>query len=116
MLGERFWILNCKEIENLIPLEILKEIVKDEFAKAEKDAGLIDYAKYSASKEGLGKYLDELLGKDEFASETGTLKGKVNFCEKAFELMALSDFQWQLTPQLNELCDKIYEFVLKQNE
>jgi predicted ATPase len=116
MLGERFYILNCKEIENLIPPEVLKEIVKDEFKRADKDVDLIDYSKYSVSEEGLGRYLDKLLGKDEFASESGTVKGKVNFCEKAIELMAQSDFEWKLTTPLNELCEKIYQFILKQNE
>jgi hypothetical protein len=116
ILGDRFCVLNCKEIENLIPPEVLKEIVKAEFAKAGKNVELIDYAKYSVSEEGLGKYLDVLLEKDEFASETGSLKGKVNFCEKAIELMTRSDFQWQLTPPLNGLCEKIYQFILKQNE
>jgi predicted ATP-dependent endonuclease of OLD family len=115
MLGDRFFILECKEIENLIPSEVLKEIVKDEFKKADKDVNLIDYSRYSLSGGGLGKYLDELLGRDEFASATGTVKDKVNFCEKAFELMARSDFQWQLTPPLNALCEKVYKFVLNQN-
>jgi hypothetical protein len=92
-------------------------MVKDEFAKAGKDVGVIDYAKYSKSEDGLGKYLDGLLDRKEFsAKETSTLKGKVKFCEKSFELMSQTDFQWQLTPALNELCEKVYQFILKQNE
>jgi hypothetical protein len=85
MLVERFYILNCKEIENLIPPEILKEMIIGEFESAGKSIDLVDYSKYSTSEEGLGKYLDDLLGKGEFASETGTLKKRVNFCEEAFD-------------------------------
>jgi hypothetical protein len=115
MLGERFFILNCKEIENLIPPEILKELAKDEFERAEKEIEKIDYAAYSKSEKGLGQYLDDLLGQKNFATETGTLKDKVNFCEKAIHLMARSDFEWALTPELTELCSRLYKFIKEQN-
>lgn len=116
MLGDRFHILECKEIENLIPAEVLKRLIKDEFIKAGKDVEKIDYSKYSESEYGLGKYLDELLGKVEFASETGTLKSKVNFCERAVEIMGQTDFDWRLNPQLEALCEKIHQFIQKQNQ
>ena len=86
MLVERFYILNCKEIENLIPPEILKEMIIGGVEATSKSIDLVDYSKYSTSEEGLGKYLDDLLGKGEFAlEETGTLKKGVNFCEEAFD-------------------------------
>lgn len=115
MLGDRFYVLSCKEIENLLPPEVLKEVVKEAFRDANRDVEAIDYAQYSTSHEGIGKYLDGLLGKEHFASETGTLKSKVNFCEKAFDLMTRPDFEWQLTPPLTDLCEKLRQFVLKQN-
>jgi hypothetical protein len=68
MLGDRFHILECKEIENLIPAEVLKELVNDEFKKADQGVEKINYAKYSTSDRGLGKYPDALLGKEKFAS------------------------------------------------
>lgn len=115
MLGDRFQILECKEIENLLPAEVLKELTKDEFARAGKDANSIAYETYCTSKEGLGSYLDKLLGKNCFASDSGTIRSKVNFCEKAVEIMARKEFRWELTPPLKELCKKIHQFVAAQN-
>lgn len=115
MLGNRFFILQCKEIENLIPEEVLKRLVDDEFRRQKKDVEKIEYAKYSTGERGLGKYLDGLLDEKVFGSETGTLKSKVNFCERAVELMSQSDFQWNLTPPLEKLCEEIYNFIEQQN-
>jgi hypothetical protein len=116
MLGERFHILECKEIENLIPVEVLKELVRDEFKAKNKDVELIKYSKYSTDKIGIGAYLDKLLEDKLFGSDTGTVKSKVNFCEKAVEIMARPDFKWELPPPLLELCKKVYQFILKQNQ
>lgn len=116
MLGDRFHVLPCKEIENLIPVEILREIVKEEFVGAGKDVGMINYSKYSTSEKGLGAYLDKLLGKDVFGAESGTIKGKVNFCEKAIEIMGRTDLKWELTEPLKELCNKVYQFIEAKNK
>jgi hypothetical protein len=117
MLEDRFFILSCKEIENLIPAEIVRELVKEEFEKAgkAKDFEKIAYEKYSTSEQGLGKYLDRIWGAQKFAAENGTLKNKVNFCERAVSLMSEPSFNWQLTAPINDLCEKVYEFILKQN-
>jgi hypothetical protein len=115
MLGNRFCVLKCKEIENLIPAEVLKELVKDQFEARNRNVQKIDYADYSTRYSGLGEYLDSLLKKKTFGEPTGTLKNKINFCEKAVELMQRPDFEWKLTPALTELCSRVYKFISKQN-
>jgi len=116
-LGDRFHILPCKEIENLLPEAILKKLVKEKFTKMNKEIDQIKYEDYS-KKVGLGKYLDRLLGlkeKSEFSTNSGTVKNKVAFCEKAIDLMKNNELEWSLTPEISSLCEKLYNFIEKQN-
>lgn len=122
MLGDRFIILPCKEIENLIPIEILKEIVTKKFEANKVSTDQLIYKDYSGSKDGLGKYLDDLLGLEGdnklFSSETGTIVSnkKVGFCKVAVKAMNDPAIEWTLTPKLKELCESIFNHVEEQNQ
>ena len=64
MLGEKkFFTLDVKEIENLIPVEVLKKLVKTNFNKYGGDINLIKYEDYAEEgiKVGLGEYLERFL-------------------------------------------------------
>ena len=78
MLGKKFEVLDCKEIENLLPIEILRELANSTFKKHGKDVNSLDYDKYSKPGIGLGSYLDELLelkkGESSFSAQSGTIK------------------------------------------
>lgn len=113
MLGDRFHILSAKEIENFIPEELLKAVVKDDFESRGVGFDSIKYQKYSKSQTGLGSYLDHLLKEDHFAAKSGTVKNKIRFCEKVID--AMKKTEWQLPAELEELCGKIYGFIESQN-
>lgn len=119
MIGDRFEVLKCKEMENLIPQEVLRYIVKDKFEKHHMSVDRIDYDSYSQSMNGLGCYLNSILslreGESAFATESGTIKNKIEFCQKATSLMNDPGFEWSLTSPLRELCEKIFEHILKSN-
>jgi AAA15 family ATPase/GTPase len=116
MLGDRFLILPVKEIENLIPPEVLKQIVADKFQEHGKDTDLIRYEDYFKEEVELGAYLDSLLdlsvGETVFAAESGTIKGKTSFCEKAVRIMSDPEFEWKLTPDLEGLCERVFDHIL----
>jgi len=119
MLGDNFEVLQCKELENLIPLEILIELIQDKFSKHGGDVSKLRYSDYSKLKgKGLGRYLDDKLKllkkKTVFATKSGTVKSKVDFCKKAVDLM--SDEDWKLTPPLKDLCEKIFTHIQQQNQ
>ena len=119
MLGDKLVVLDCKEIENLLPLELLKELVKPTFQERGKDINKLKYDIYSKSPEGIGRYLDELLelkqSESEFSAESGTIKNKVSFCNNAIAIMNDPDFDWSLTAELTELCSKVFDHILKHN-
>lgn len=59
MLGDRFLILETKEIENLIPLEVLKEAVAKKFQERDKNTELIKYEDYAKEDTPIGRYLNQ---------------------------------------------------------
>jgi len=99
MLGESFYALEVKEIENLIPVEILQKVVKrfKKFQEYGGDINLIKYQEYAKLEISIGEYLDKILTlpteKTLFADRYGTLtsyyKGK--FCDYAVEIMKDSE-------------------------
>jgi hypothetical protein len=79
-LGERFIKLPGKEIENLIPPELLKcQITHDHTTPCKGslenvDLNMIDYAGYGHSEVGLGRYLADTVGIDKYKGvSSGTL-------------------------------------------
>ena len=130
-LGKRFLMLNCKEIENLIPSDVLKETAIRTFngmqsgTKEKLDINALDgvaNSNYSASMEGVGYHLDQLFGLDckikgarrVFAESSGTIKRKGEFCKKA--IIVMGEIEWELTNALNELCKKIFDHILSCNQ
>ncbi len=120
MLGDRFYLLEVKEIENLLPVEILREIVANKFENHQGDINSINYKNYSKPKIALGKYLDSLLPqpleKPVFAEKSGTIKAKGTFCDDAVKL--IQDPKWSLKnyPKIKSLCQKIFDHIITQNK
>jgi hypothetical protein len=116
MLGDRFLILPVKEIENMMPPEVLKEVVADKFQERGTNYEQIRYEDYAKENLGLGSYLDSLLALRPadavFAAESGTVKNKTSLCEKAVEVMSSPEFDWRLTPDLEGLCKKVFDHIL----
>jgi hypothetical protein len=145
MLGDdKFFPLDVKEIENLIPLEVLQKLVEANFKRYGGDINSIKYEDYAEKgiKVGLGEYLEKfLLSKPSkppkkskksqsnmekpenevnelivvYKADSGTIKSKINFCEKAIKIMEDPNFSWKLTDKLEELCKAIFEHIKSQN-
>ncbi|MFF7861467.1 ATP-dependent nuclease [Pseudomonas monteilii] len=129
-LGMNLYVLGCKEIENLIPRDVIIRTAKNIFSKMRADkinglsANMLDdlSLKIGGSYSGIGYHLDRALGlpgkgkncRRVFAEESGTIKNKVKFCIAAVDEMNASD--WSMSSQLNELCSKIFEHILAQND
>jgi AAA15 family ATPase/GTPase len=130
-LMERFHTLPGKEIENLLPLNIIEETARKIFdRKKGKTTDGLDVSdlkkvlrrEISSSPYGIGYHLDQCLGLKGrgkqntrvFADESGTIKDKVKFCREAIEVM--DTVEWVLPESLQELCAKIYAHILTFNE
>ncbi|WP_336355395.1 AAA family ATPase [Pseudomonas granadensis] len=129
-LQGRFHLLPCKEIENLLPLNVIEETAKRLFQrkKSKTTAGLeisnlgkILKKAISTSEHGIGYHLDKCLGlqgrgasaRRVFADESGTINEKVKFCREAVEVMRTTE--WVLSDAAKELCEKIYAHIIAFN-
>ncbi|KAA3606172.1 MAG: hypothetical protein DWQ06_01620 [Calditrichaeota bacterium] len=114
---EKVIVLDCKEIENLIPEELLKRHKKVISEFGEK-LGEIKISEYSQRKTiGIGGYLDKKLKKTNTFSDTqtGTVKNKVKFCEQIVEDARNNFDSWKLPNELKELCKNIFEHIRQAN-
>lgn len=115
ILGERLIILPCREVENLLPYKVIKEVVMEYENNSELELKEFGYDKYQ--NEYLGRFIeDKMLKKSPsrkggYKAESGTLKDKVKFCEKA-----LTKIKYEELPNsTKEIIQGIYKFVYAQN-
>ncbi|MCA8992060.1 MAG: AAA family ATPase [Planctomycetaceae bacterium] len=125
-LGDRFYKLACREIENLLKPDAITKVIRD----YEKDESLKlrTFKEEDYASELLGHFIQNHVLPDDgkfiskrvrkktnqpYAAESGTLKNKPDFCTKALAHIKtredISDEAW-------ELCEKLYEFISKSNK
>ncbi|OBU30960.1 AAA family ATPase [Photobacterium kishitanii] len=126
-LGEGFYLLTWKEIENYIPYSILIETAKQRWSTFNQNTNCsidrfcnIEQKRFEKNNEGIGHILEFYVDKPTeldrkfYRDKSGTIKDKVKFCHTAIKVM--SEDNWQLTPQLRELCKKIWDHIEVHNK
>ncbi|MBE1275641.1 AAA family ATPase [Enterovibrio baiacu] len=128
-LGDNFELLEWKEIENYIPHNILIDTAKrrwDTF-NGKKESTIERFSNiqegiFEHETHGIGRILERYVDKKPtslerkfYSDDSGTIKDKVKFCRTAVEIMNDPETQWELTPQLSSLCEKIWDFIEKHN-
>lgn len=127
-LGEAFYLLEYKEIENFIPFDILIETAKArwETFKQRTDSNIDRFENmkeelFKSNRYGIGEVLERYVDKADglerkfYADKSGTIKDKVKFCHTAISLMNESD-DWKLTPELTSLCETVWDFIESHNQ
>jgi len=114
-LQERYYCLPCKEIENILHPIVIEKVVKEyEGTDKIKFKTKLTASAYKSKK--LGEYLNLNLvnrqRKAGYASDSGTINDKVNFCRKAICQMKSID---DMTPESIDMCEQIYDFIKKHN-
>ncbi|KTB86286.1 ATP synthase [Pseudomonas syringae pv. syringae PD2766] len=129
-LKERFCLLPAKEIESLLPLDVILKTALRLFSRKQAKTKIDldpDNLKKILSRDvvnspyGIGYHLDRCLGlkgkggnvRRLFADESGTVSDKVKFCREA--LLVMSEDEWVMPMALDELCVKIYSHVSEFN-
>ncbi|MCH5152251.1 MAG: AAA family ATPase [Clostridiales bacterium] len=115
-LGENFYELTVKEIENLITQETLRKVLIVQNPKKEKEINKAFDVKYDFEHESLGEFVDLLFTNDEikkYAAESGTIKNKLAFCKTVIEVTKDYD---DLSDEAKKLTEKVYTFIKKNNE
>ncbi|NOJ22198.1 AAA family ATPase [Vibrio coralliilyticus] len=125
-LGQGFYLLEWKEIENYIPHRILIETARRRWEtfnqRSEcsiKRFANIEQDRFEKVDQGVGGILERFVDKkkglerDFYKDKSGTIKDKVKFCQTAIKTM--EDQEWKLTPPLNELCEAIWVHIEANN-
>lgn len=127
-LGEAFYLLEYKEIENFIPFDILIDTAKArwETFKQRTDSNIDRFENmkeelFKSNRYGIGEVLERYVDKADglerkfYSDKSGTIKDKVKFCHTAISLMNESD-DWKLTPELTSLCETVWDFIESHNQ
>ncbi|MDN3487354.1 AAA family ATPase [Pseudoalteromonas sp. APC 3224] len=127
-LGEAFYLLEYKEIENFIPFDILIDTAKArwETFKQRTDSNIDRFENmkeelFKSNRYGIGEVLERYVDKADglerkfYSDKSGTIKDKVKFCHTAILLMNESD-DWKLTPELTSLCETVWDFIESHNQ
>lgn len=122
-LGDRYYCLKCREIENLLTPEVLVNVIK---SYGESDENITIPSSQSAYKIAkLGEYIEDTILKDKsktkrktknkerpYSSESGTIKDKIPFAKNAIKNINTID---DLSDEAKDICEKIYNFIKSNN-
>jgi hypothetical protein len=114
-LNERFHLLECKEIENLLRSHVLKKVVTS-YEKSEPTFKPVQRKDYATKP--LGAFIEnELLAgtktrKGSYAADNGAVTDKVNFCDKA--IVAIGSYD-DLCEEAKQIAKKLYDFIAANN-
>jgi hypothetical protein len=114
-LQKRLIVLPCRESENLLPYAVIKEVVLEYEKVPERELPSFEYCQYQHSY--LGQFIEnEMLSgnfsrKGGYKADSGTLKGKVDFCERALKKLEYAT----LPPSTQKVIHDIYNFICSQN-
>ncbi|MBT2278840.1 AAA family ATPase [Priestia megaterium] len=117
-LGERYYCLDCKEIENVLSAETIKSVISS-YEKVTIDELKLRkaFTEECYKNKSLGTYIDEVLinkqRQGNYASASGTVSDKVGFCKRAISSIKTVD---DLTEEGKLLCEKLYNFIASNND
>ena len=125
--------LECKEIENTLPTNIIIATAKDKFSRMQNDTKdgfdieTLDSTtlNFYHPSNGIGRILDNNIrlagtktkdGKTKycFGESSGTIKDKLGFCRLALSMMEQES--WELTSSAKALCEKIFQHIERCNQ
>lgn len=126
MLQDRFHLLPGKEIENLIPIGLLKAFAKtqlgDQFAWKDEESDL------PPREWGVGAFLDQMTGKagqftkrgrskgaSEKSPNAATIRQKGPLCDFVVAQLKDPSTPWILPKEVKELCEKVFRHISQEN-
>ncbi|MCK4872564.1 MAG: ATP-binding protein [Phycisphaerales bacterium] len=115
VLGDRYHVLKCREIENLLTPAVIKAVLH---SYGEEDAALNNFGQEDYANEPLGEFIESQVLKAQkkrrgsYAAPPGTLNDKQSFARKA--LAHLNDIS-DMSEVAKNLTEQVYGFICKQN-
>lgn len=115
VLQDRLIVLPGREVENLLPYKVIKEVVIE--YEREENLAVPDFEHDSYQDKYLGEFIEGEMLKEKtsrrggYKAQSGTIKSKVDFCEKAVVKINYVDL-----PEVTQgIVQQIYEFIRSQN-
>ncbi|PGE73512.1 hypothetical protein, partial [Bacillus toyonensis] len=125
-LGDRYYCLECKEIENILSEDILREVIaeyENGTSKTEKSPlehlSNKDFTQKDYKNKSLGTYIDSLFSEEarkrrgSYAAKSGTIVNKLDFCKRSINHISTYD---QLSEEAQKLSQVLYDFIKMNNE
>lgn len=117
VLGERYYCLECREIENIISLDVLKNVIAKYENELPEDVGYnSDFSMEDYADVPIGSFIESVLinkkRRGSYSSASGTISNKVDFCKKAINEMKSYD---DLSEEAKVLVEKLYKFIDSNN-
>ncbi|MES5896647.1 AAA family ATPase [Bacillus cereus group sp. RP43] len=118
-LKDRFYCLECREIENILSKQVLLKVIAD-YEKVEEEELDLEFKKVFTEEnyrnEYLGEFIEDKLPKKNrkgsYSYGPGTINEKQSFCKKAIsKINSIED----LSSEAIKLCEKIYKFIKDNN-
>ncbi|MFK4426062.1 AAA family ATPase [Bacillus sp. RC51] len=119
VLGERYYCLECKEIENILSAETIKKVIAEYEKSTLEHLNNEDFAQEEYKNEHLGSYINSLFPegarkrRGSYAADSGTIVNKLDFCKKAIDHITTYD---QLSEEAQKLSQVLYDFIKAHNE
>lgn len=117
-LGDRYYCLECREIENIVTDETLKKVIAS-YEKVEVEQLEFNHSFNSRTYKNkpLGKFIEEaIVDKNRpgsYFSSSGAVSDKLGFCKRAIKNIANFD---DLSEEAKKLSEKLYEFIANNNQ
>ncbi len=114
-LQDRLIVLPGREIENLLPYSVIKRVVLE--YEGSPDNALPDFDTEDYQDVYLGRFIEEdileqrVQRRGGYRTESGTVKSKVDFCEKAVKELNYES----LASSTQDVIRRIYEFIRANN-
>jgi len=114
-LGDRYFCLPCREIENLLTPEVVSAVVES-YEGANTKLNSFNQSDYT--DESLGRFIEDKVvaskrkRRASYAAKSGTISDKITFCQKALEKIRRFE---DLSPNAQSLTKKIYAFIESKN-
>ena len=115
-LEERFYCLECREIENLLSPNILASIINESENWTSDNPNYCKNLAYKSYKnEYLGKFIEKSIKgiTRKYSTDSGSIINKVDFSKRAVEFIKSED---DLSQEAILLAKKLYDFIKHNNQ
>ena len=119
VLGERYYCLECKEIENILSADTIRKVITEYEGGTLEHLNNKDFTQEEYRNEHLGTYINTLFSegnrkrRGSYAAKSGTIVNKLDFCKRAINHITTYD---QLSEEAKKLSQAIYNFIKVHNE